>query len=83
MKLVKKTSPDNAVTQAAAGLLGRTIDRRAFLKRTGIAAGGAAVAIGLPARMMRRADAADAAAAGGDTVVKKSVCTHCSVQQTK
>jgi formate dehydrogenase major subunit len=79
MKLVKKTSPDNAVTQAAAGLLGRTIDRRAFLKRTGIAAGGAAVAIGLPARMMRRADAADAAAAGGDTVVKKSVCTHCSV----
>ena len=79
MKLVKKTGSGSAATQKSSGFLGRSIDRRAFLKRTGLAAGGAAVAIGLPAKMMRRADAADAAAADGDTVIKKSVCTHCSV----
>jgi formate dehydrogenase major subunit len=79
MKLVKKTGPDNALTQAAAGLLGKAIDRRAFLKRAGLAAGGTAVAVGLPTRMMRRASAADAVAADGGTVTRRSVCTHCSV----
>ncbi len=78
MKLVKKTGSGTSATQGA-GLLGQSIDRRTFLKRTGIAAGGTAVAIGLPARMMRRADAANAAAADGDADIKRSVCTHCSV----
>jgi formate dehydrogenase major subunit len=78
MKLVKKTGSGTSATQGA-GLLGQSIDRRTFLKRTGIAAGGTAVAIGLPARMMRRADAANAAAADGDAEIKRSVCTHCSV----
>jgi formate dehydrogenase major subunit len=79
MKLVKKTGPDSAITQAAAGLLGKTIDRRAFLRRAGLAAGGTAVAVGLPTRMMRRASAADAVAADGGAVTRRSVCTHCSV----
>jgi formate dehydrogenase major subunit len=80
MKLVKKTGSDNTATQAAAGLLGRSIDRRAFLRRTGLAAGGAAVAVSLPTRMMRRANAATAEAAdGGDKVLRRSICTHCSV----
>ena len=78
MKLVKKTGSGTSATQGS-GLLGQSIDRRTFLKRTGIAAGGTAVAIGLPARMMRRADAANAAVADGDTEIKRSVCTHCSV----
>jgi len=79
MKLVKKTGPDNVPTQAATGLLGKAIDRRAFLKRAGLAAGGTAVAVGLPTRMMRRANAADAAAAEGNAATKRSICTHCSV----
>jgi len=78
MKLVKKTGSGTSATQGA-GFLGQSIDRRTFLKRTGIAAGGTAVAVGLPARMMRRADAANAAAADGDAEIKRSVCTHCSV----
>jgi len=81
MKLVKKRNLDThePVATEKRGLLGRTVDRRAFLQGTGLAAGGAAIAVGLPTRMMRRADAATAAAADGDTVLKKSVCTHCSV----
>ena len=81
MKLVKKQTTDTRPTPAVTGgLLGSTIDRRTFLRRTGMAAGGAAVATTLATRMMRRAEAdATAKSAGGDTVIKRSVCTHCSV----
>jgi len=80
MKLVKKTAPAlQATMSAGGGVLGRTIDRRAFLRGTGIAAGGAVVAAGLSTRMMKRAEAESAAAADGETVIRKTVCTHCSV----
>ncbi len=80
MKLVKRRDlqPGESTTNAG-GLLGRTIDRRTFLRRTGLAAGGAAVASTVSMRMMRRADAADAAAGDGDTVKSRTICTHCSV----
>jgi formate dehydrogenase major subunit len=80
MKLVKKRDlggPELAV--APSGVLGRTLDRRAFLRRSGLAAGGAAVASAVTLRTMRRADAATADAAAGETVTRHSVCTHCSV----
>ena len=80
MKLVKKRNLKPGETPPpAAGLLGRTIDRRTFLRRTGLAAGGAAVATTVSMRMLRRADAAQAAAGDGETLKKKTVCTHCSV----
>jgi formate dehydrogenase major subunit len=80
MKLVKKRSlEDKQLSAASTGLLGRTIDRRTFLRRTGLTAGGAALASTLSLRMMQKADAADESTAAGDTVVKHSVCTHCSV----
>ena len=80
MKLVKKQDLETAEsTPAASGLLGRTIDRRTFLRRTGMAAGGAAVATTVSMRMMRRADATAAEAGDGDVVTRRSVCTHCSV----
>jgi formate dehydrogenase major subunit len=80
MKLVKKQTlvPGESATTAG-GLLGRTVDRRTFLRGTGLAAGGAAVATTLSMRMMQRADAATGEAASGDVETKRSVCTHCSV----
>ena len=62
------------------GVLGKTIDRRTFLKRSGIAGAGAALATSasqLPFSMIGKAEAADAPA--GKTEVKRTVCTHCSV----
>ncbi len=58
-----------------------TMDRRAFLKRSGIAAGAGAAAFAnqLPFSMIGSAEAADAPAAGGKVEIKRSVCTHCSV----
>ncbi|MEJ2507952.1 MAG: formate dehydrogenase subunit alpha [Gammaproteobacteria bacterium] len=63
---------------------GAAIDRRTFLRRSGLALGGAAVAGALPLGMMRKAHAADdrmkyAPKANVKTEVKRSICTHCSV----
>ena len=61
------------------GVAGSTVDRRAFLRGSGLAAGGvAALAGGVPLTRVRKADAAIAEATG-DIVTVKSVCTHCSV----
>ena len=53
------------------------VDRRTFLKRSGLAIGGAAAISSLSGGMVRKAEAAGAA--GGAVEIKKSVCTHCSV----
>jgi formate dehydrogenase major subunit len=63
---------------ALAGLTGGAIDRRSFLKRSGLAAGGLAAAGALPLGLVRRAEAAAPAAAKNVKSIK-SVCTHCSV----
>ncbi|MDX1401761.1 MAG: molybdopterin-dependent oxidoreductase, partial [Kiloniellales bacterium] len=60
------------------GSAGKAVDRRTFLKRSGLAAGGvAAVAAGSAGVMTRSAKAQSVAAAEVQTI--KSVCTHCSV----
>ncbi len=59
-----------------------TVDRRGFLKRSGMVAGAGAFASQLPFSMVKKAEAvplAEALAAGGKIEVKRTVCTHCSV----
>lgn len=63
--------------QALAGVVGGSMDRRTFLKRSGITAGGAALLSAAPLGLAKQAKAATAAAKGMTQV--KSVCTHCSV----
>ncbi|MBO6947096.1 MAG: molybdopterin-dependent oxidoreductase [Rhodospirillales bacterium] len=65
------------LTKALAGVVGGSMDRRTFLKRSGVTAGGIALASSLPAGMVKKAEAASAAA--GNIQQIKSVCTHCSV----
>ncbi|HYG89964.1 MAG TPA: formate dehydrogenase subunit alpha [Azospirillum sp.] len=60
------------------GLTGSAVDRRTFLRNSGLAAGGAAVAASLPG-VVRKADAATVAAPAGEIRQVKAVCTHCSV----
>lgn len=64
------------LTKALAGVTGGSMDRRTFLKRSGVTAGGIALASALPAGMVKKAEAASAA---GEIKQIKSVCTHCSV----
>ena len=79
MKLVKKqgTNPSSVRT----GVLGASIDRRSFLKRSGITAGGVAAASTLSMSMMKKASASverTPTGAGKPTQIR-SICTHCSV----
>jgi len=76
-------SAQSRLARGLSGMLAKTIDRRAFLKRSGVAVGAGAslatLAGQLPFNMIGRAEAADDKSAGGKTEIKRTVCTHCSV----
>ncbi len=65
------------LSAALAGLASGTVDRRAFLRNSGLTAGGLAAATALSGGMVRKAEAAGESTA--DVEIKKSVCTHCAV----
>ena len=67
-----RTSRSNILTKAAE----TKVDRRSFLRGSGLAIGGLA-AIATTAGRVGRAEAQ--AGAMGNVEIKKSVCTHCSV----
>ncbi|HEY0833306.1 MAG TPA: formate dehydrogenase subunit alpha [Azospirillum sp.] len=82
MRITRKSTGSAAgpkLSKALSGLTGSAVDRRTFLRRSGLAAGGAAAVAGLPFGMVRKADAATATPSGGEIKQIKSVCTHCSV----
>ncbi len=67
---IENTRPEKPVADA--------ISRRAFLKNSGLMAGGAALATTLSSVMMKKADAA-IAPPGAQPERIKTICTHCSV----
>ena len=69
----------NPASTAINGVLATTMDRRAFLKRSGLVAGGGALATQLPYNMIGSAEAADVARDKTGVEVKRTICTHCSV----
>ncbi|MGD8644476.1 MAG: molybdopterin-dependent oxidoreductase, partial [Chromatiales bacterium] len=78
MKLIKKSS---TVSTAQPGLGGAAVDRRTFLKGSGVALGGAALAGMLPPGTIRKAHAAGGInkASPGEVKTKRTICSHCSV----
>ena len=54
----------------------KVVDRRAFLRGSGLAIGGIAAASALVGANVKPAQAVSA---GGAAEIKKTVCTHCSV----
>jgi formate dehydrogenase major subunit len=67
------------LASALAGPASGSIDRRAFLRRSGLAAGGLAALGALPLGALRRAEAGPPPATGAPVTLRKNVCTHCSV----
>lgn len=55
------------------------VNRRAFLRRSGLTAGGLAALGTLPLAGMRKAEAGPPPAAGAKITIRKSICTHCAV----
>ena len=89
MLLKKKSSSIHATPQVPAGKWGAaniaavapviaTMDRREFLKRSGLTVGAGAAISQLPFNRIGKAKANDAPATG-KTETKRTVCTHCSV----
>src|SRR5688500_16384022 len=66
------------LTRSVSGMLGKTIDRRTYLKRSRMTAGAGVVASQLPFNIIGEARPADQPPAN-DVEVKRTVCTHCSV----
>jgi len=62
-----------------AGLSSGLVDRRSFLKRSGLMAGGLAAVGALPLGTIRKAEAAPYGVGGAALELKKNICTHCSV----
>ncbi len=74
MKLIRKQTCAEDRSQPG---IGQSINRRTFLKRSGLAMGAGAAATSLMPGRVKKAHAASVAT--GDVTVKRSVCTHCSV----
>jgi formate dehydrogenase major subunit len=70
--------PRTGLARVLAGAAADTVDRRTFLKRSGLAAGGLAAAGAIVPTVVKKADA-QPAKAGDPIKIIKNICTHCSV----
>ena len=79
--LIKRTERQarrGTLADAFAGQTQGRLDRRTFLRRSGLTVGGLAAVGALPLATVRKADAAGSMATSGATI-RKNICTHCSV----
>jgi formate dehydrogenase major subunit len=80
--LIKRTERQARRGTLAGALQGQAnggLDRRSFLRRSGLVAGGLATLGALPLASMRKAEAGPPAAPGAQVTIRKNICTHCSV----
>ena len=78
--LIKRTERQTRRSSLAAAIGNQTgggYDRRSFLRKSGLVAGGLATIGALPLASVRKAEAAGPNVAGA--TIRKSICTHCSV----
>src|ERR1700731_3896034 len=67
------------LASALQGVRDRGLDRRSFLRRSGLVAGSLATIGALPLTSVRQAQAGPPPAPGAQVTIRKSICTHCSV----
>ncbi len=80
--LIKRTDRDARRGKLAAALGDQSaagLDRRTFLRRSGLVAGGLATIGAMPLVSVKEAKAGPPAAPGTAVTIRKSICTHCSV----
>jgi formate dehydrogenase major subunit len=80
--LIKRKERDahrGTLAVALAGQSDGSLDRRTFLRRSGLAAGGLATLGALSLGTVRKAQAGPPPAAGARVLATKAICTHCSV----
>jgi formate dehydrogenase major subunit len=79
--LIKRTERQarRGTLAALAGQNDHGLDRRTFLRRSGLAATGLATLGALPLASVQKAKAGPPPAKGATVTIRKSICTHCAV----
>jgi len=80
--LIKRSERETRHGKLAAALPAQSsggLDRRSFLRRSGVTAGALAALGTLPLTSVRKAEAGPPPAPGAALTIRKNVCTHCSV----
>src|SRR5437879_12477695 len=67
------------VASELASQLGDNLNRRSFLRRSGLAAGSLAALWSMPLASIRQAEAGPPPPPGTTVTTRKNICTHCSV----
>src|SRR5262249_59282031 len=79
MKRPKRELPRSLFGAALPPQTSSDLDRRSFLRRSGVVAGSLAAVGTLSVGAVRKAEAGPPPAPGAAVTVRKNVCTHCSV----
>jgi formate dehydrogenase major subunit len=80
--LIKRTERQARRGSLAVALQGQSdggLDRRNFLRKSGLVAGSLATLGALPLASVRKAEAGPPPPAGAQVTIRKNICTHCSV----
>ncbi len=79
IKRRERQTQRGGLAAALQGLGDGSLDRRSFLRRSGLAAGSLATLGALPLGAVRKAAAGPPPPAGAAVAIRKNICTHCSV----
>jgi formate dehydrogenase major subunit len=79
IKRTERPARRGTLTSALTAQSEAGVDRRAFLRRSGLVAGGLAALGTLPLASVRKSEAAHPRQPGAEVTIRKSICTFCSV----
>ncbi len=79
IKRTERQAPRGNLAAAFASQSGGGLDRRTFLRRSGLAATGLATFGAMPLMSVRKAEAGPPPVQGSPVTIRKNICTHCSV----
>jgi len=79
IKRTERQARHGRLTAALAEQSNGRLDRRTFLRRSGLAAGGLATLGAFQLGSVRKAEAGPPPPAGAAVTIRKNICTHCSV----
>jgi formate dehydrogenase major subunit len=79
IKRTERQARHGKLAAAFADQTGGRLDRRTFLRRSGLVAGGLATLGALPLAGVRKAEAGPPPPPGAAVTIRKNICTHCSV----